>query len=257
MSHHGDTGAPDPGDKHVLLQLGNRFGQILYFSLRLISHPIITVFSRLEIASDEERITEAVYFLGAMISLWFVIEIPMFIHRGIRAATPSGSLFFVCQVIIYLLLASVYGGVLHILLRAFGVRSTLVHTAPCFFYTGIEIPPYAFLIYPMYLVKYWVIDKAGTVAILLDRAKYGQIQDEILQRLGRNWQIGLCVSNILVNAWAVVVFIFLSIVISKWYRARYWRCAVATLVLFVFISVFERFLLEPASEMIEVLFARS
>jgi hypothetical protein len=256
MGRDGDSDVPDVGEKHWIVQLLNEFAKVLHFSIKMSSHPIDAVSYRLQTPDDLQRIKEALFFFGAMLSFWFVIECPMFIVRGINAATPSGLLFFVFEVISTLLLYSLYGYVLHLALRIFRVRSEPMHTIPCFFYAGIGIPLYALLAYPMDILKYHVIDKVGTFAILLEPAQYAQVQTEIMLHSGKIWQIAVQLSNVLVDIWAIVIFGFLSVIISKLYRARYWKCLVGTLVLLIFITEFEHYLLEPVSAEVEVLFAK-
>src|SRR5207249_3427764 len=102
--------------------------------------------------------------------------------------------------------------VLHLLLRIWGVRSDLPHTIPAYLYTSVSIPVYAILIYPLDFLKYHVIDKAGTIEILLRPVEYARIQEEVLQEWGRNWASIFNLLGIVVNVWAIVVFVFLSII---------------------------------------------
>jgi len=249
--------APEAERLKFLAELVKKLADVFEFALRLISHPITTVFGALEKREDKERFKEAFYFLAAMLCIWFVLEIPMFLYRGIKLGVLSGLVLFAVEVIAYFLLAVSYSLVLHLLLRIWGVRSDLPHTIPAYFYTSISIPVYAILVYPLDFLKYHVIDKAGTIEILLRPAEYARIQGEVLQVWGRNWAGILNLLQVVVNIWAVVVFVYLSIILARWYRAKYFRCFSATSLVFVLISAFERFVLEPVSAYIEVLFAKS
>jgi hypothetical protein len=257
--NHGKEAIPEPQDKlHLFV---TRLNDLFWFTLGLVSHPVKTVLSQLSKEDDKERIREAVYFLVAMLLLWYVIEVPLFLWRGIKSATLNGFLFLVVQFVFYFLTSTLYAVVLHLTLRALRVRSDLPHTIPCFFYaSGVIIPLYAVLIYPSELVKYRVVDRAARIEVLLHPVEYSRIESEVLQQLGRRWEIFLSVSQMVTSIWSIVVFVFLSVILSKWYWrtqwswTRYLRCLAATGLVYVFISVLERFL-EPVFVHLEVLFS--
>ncbi len=255
--------SPEHQDNNIFLVFLRKLTDTFLFTLALVSHPFKTVSSELRKEDDRERIREAVYFLVAMLLLWYVIEVPLFLSRGIKTATLSGFLFLVVQLVFYFLTSILYAVVLHLTLRALWVPSKLAYTIPCFFYaSGVIIALYAILIYPSDLVKYRVVDKAGTIEILLHPVQYSRMKSEVLQQLGRGWEIFQSVSQILTNIWSIVVFVFLSVILSKWYWktnwswTRYFRCFAATFLVYVFISVLERFL-EPVEQHIEILFSRA
>ena len=249
--------APDAERLKFLAELVKKLADVFYFAVRLVSHPITTAFGALEKPEDKERFKEAFYFLAEMLCIWFVLEIPMFLYRGIKLGVLSGLSLFAVEVVAYFLFAVFCSLVLHLLLRIWRVRSDLPHTIPAYLYTSISIPVYAILVYPLDFLKYHVIDKAGTIEVLLRPFEYDRVQGQVLQEWGRNWVILFNLLQVVVNIWAVVVFLYLSVILARWYRAKYFQCFGATFLIFILISVLERFVLDPISAYVEVLFAKS
>jgi len=241
--------------KHILELIVDRLSETLWFILELVSDPIKTVLAELRVTDDKERFKKASYFLGAMLALWFVVEIPIFLHRGIKPVVLSGLLFIGVYLVLYFFIALAYSFVLHVALKVFCVKPKWRQTIPCYFYTSVALPLFALLNYAPDLTKYRVIDKAGSIQVLLRPGEYSQTYAEVVQQSGRGWEILLGVSGLLVSSLSLVVFVFLSVILSKWYRKKLWRCLVPTLFVWILISAFEQLALEPLSAHLEVLVA--
>src|SRR5204863_167919 len=119
--------------------------------------------------------------------------------------------------------------------------SDLGHTIPCYFYTCLAIPLTAIPRYPGDFLEYAIIDRAKTVTIILRPADYARLEEEVLREWGKGWQIGIWICGIAITVLATVVFLFLSRILSRWYRAKYWRCLSACLIGLVLVSLTEMF----------------
>ena len=231
----------------------------LLSTFKLLSHPIKTVLERLDDDDDSRRFRQAFFFLAAMVAVYFVIEIILLFHSGFKLnINATLYCYFVIEFIAYVFVLFGFAVILHACLRVARVPSDLLHrTLPCFFYyAAVVIPIYALLSYLSDWVEYKVIYKAG-IGILLRPAELSRMTDELLNQLGRAYQVAHDVFTVLVALWSLIAVFFLSKILSKFYRVGFFRCLLATLLAYFINSAIETVAVKPIFAEVQKVFIQA
>ena len=251
-----DTGSQE---RHPFQLLLGWLADTLYFTFKLLANPIKNVLERLDDDDDSRRFREAFSFLVAMVAVYFVIEITLLYQSGIRLNLNVTLFFlFLIELVAYAFVLFAFAVILHGSLRMFRVPSDLLHrTLPCFFYyAAIVVPIYALLSYFPDLVEYKVVEKAG-VRILLQPAELSRMTDELVNQGGKAYKVAYYVCGGLVTLWSFVGVFYLSKVLSKFYRIRFFRCLFATLLAYFINSGIETFAVKPVFATVQEAFIQA